>query len=909
MLQRLEPSTKRYLLVALLLVFLSAIGYYGISTELDNSSAQAYESAKGKFAVLLTLCVLSMLALAWLFIADNRKHTTTLEEKDRQLKQIEDKCCASIKYTGDAIFILDEQDRITDLNEQAAVLLGYAPAELLSQTFSALFPPPGQGDPVAAMDAFAQSGKTVQHCTLQAKNGRILYTELTAGPMEGTGRMAIVRDLTERRQHELALKQSEENYRYLFENNPACIIIWDLETYRVLSVNKTIVQKYGYTQAEWDNMRVFDYRPAEDYEKIKEFARDMLNGNKPVARRSWTHLKKNGEEMYMEIASHKLDYQGHRAILSLAIDVTEQVRAEKALRKSETNFRSLIDHAADAIFMVDNNGIIFDVNRSACQLLHYRKEELTGMSVLQLHPNDALATVPGIWSFLKVNQSYTDERKLVTKNGGHIDVEISRNMLPDLSGAIAIVRDIRERKEAAEKLRQSEERHRALIENISDGILLVNESWQLIYQSPSVERITGYTLKDRKGNTAIDFIHPDDRGLTLQQYERSKSHPGIPVRGQYRGRHKTGHYIWIEVTLTNLLAVPGIQSYVVVYRDITERKQLEEQQLLMASIVNSSDDAIISKTLDGTVTSWNRGAEKVLGYQASEIIGRNIMRIIPSELEEEEKEIIRKMRAMQSIDHYETKRIRKDGTPIFVSLTISPITDATGKVVGASKVLRDITESKRYDQKLMLAAIKAQEEERYEMGGELHDNVCQILASSLMFLGLMKKSVAANAQVYFEQTHQMISLASAEIRNLSHRLAPALFDNATLEDAFKQLLNTFNVESNYTINLYFDERSKSYPMDRDLQLNLYRILQEQLRNIIKHAKASTIDVSVSTHENSLQMTIADNGIGFNQHGFKTGIGLANMNRRAQLFAGSLAIASEIGKGCRIVLTVPIGERK
>src|SRR5260221_69165 len=142
--------------------------------------------------------------------------------------------------------------------------------------------------------------------------------------------------------------------------------------------------------------------------------------------------------------------------------------------------------------------------------------------------------------------------------------------------------------------------------------------------------------------------------------------------------------------------------------DITQRKRDVVAALRLASIVESSDDAIISKDLDGTITSWNKGAERVFGYMAEEIIGKNIRVLIPSEYQEEEKTIIERLRRGQRIEHYETIRQRKHGSLINVSLTVSPVKNAQGKVIGASKIVRDITEHKRSEAQIYILAREAE---------------------------------------------------------------------------------------------------------------------------------------------------------------------------------------------------------
>ena len=246
---------------------------------------------------------------------------------------------------------------------------------------------------------------------------------------------------------------------------------------------------------------------------------------------------------------------------------------------------------------------------------------------------------------------------------------------------------------------------------------------------------------------------------------------------------------------------------------------------------------------------------------------------------------------------------KKSGEIIEVDLFSSPIVINDRNLI--SVIAIDVTEKNRYEHEIIKAIIKTQEDERYEIGGELHDNVCQVLVVSQISLSMLKDSISPGKMFLFDQCKGHISLVLDEIRNLSHRLAPAFFNDSTLEEAFSRLLNSFNIGDRFKILIHFDDTFKAYPVTMDLQVNFYRILQEQLRNIQKYAHATLIEVGMRICDNKLIMKISDDGVGFNVAAIKSGIGLANMKRRAELFSGRFEIESSPGNGCSVRVQIPI----
>ena len=217
----------------------------------------------------------------------------------------------------------------------------------------------------------------------------------------------------------------------------------------------------------------------------------------------------------------------------------------------------------------------------------------------------------------------------------------------------------------------------------------------------------------------------------------------------------------------------------------------------------------------------------------------------------------------------------------------------------------DITDRVEFEHKVTKAIIKTQEEERYEIGSELHDNICQLLTTSLISLSFTKKSIAAEGIEHFQDTKKYIGMATDEIRNLSHRLAPAFFDNITFQEAVEQLITNLNLRNQFKVKFDYSTTDETNSLNKELQLNVYRIMQEQLRNVIKYSAAKNLCILIKTEKDKITLQMNDNGIGFNLNEARSGIGLANMKRRAELFGGTFRIESSPGNGCSLKVLIPI----
>ncbi|OOG75304.1 PAS domain S-box protein [Algoriphagus sp. A40] len=896
----------------------------GISTQVSKGNEQLYRDTTKKFILFIVIALLSALGLAYILLKGIWELILNLEGSNRLLKSSEAKYRAFIENAGDSIFILDNELNISEVNESACNLLGYTREELKQTKYSVINPTWNTETNSEGFLAQSLDEGKVYQSQLKRKNGTLVEIEVNIKVLENVGFISIARDTTERRKVELAIKQSEEKYRDLFNKTPAFITIWDIESFTILEVNNTVIEKFGYTLQEWEGMSVLQYRPPEEHDQVKESARLLLNEGQPVFHEMGTQIKRNSETMQVEISSHKIIYKNRPAVLSHARDVTEQKKAEEELRKSEVQFRSLIDHAADAIFMVTDWGMIFDVNQSASTLFQYSRDELIGMSVLDLYPEQIRSTVPIIiWDPLKQSNIYINETVLYRKDGQGVHVEISRKMLPDATGTIAIVRDITERFKAEEKLRQSEEKYRSLTENITDAIVLTDADNVTIYRSPATERITGYTDEEAQNINLLDLVHPDDKAHSVEGYLKAMNEPGVPDHFKVRIRHKKGHFVWIEGTTLNMFHNESIKALVTNFRDITLRKQVEEQLALSALIVNSTDDAIISKTVEGEITSWNHGAEKVLGYTAEEAIGQSIYMLIAPELFEEEVMISENIKQGKSVDHYETRRIRKDGRVINVSLTISPIMGESGQVIGASKIMRDITEQKTMElerDKIMDELIQRNrdlEQFSYIVSHNLRAPVANIISISDFMLrpslnpakkeqlgeGLAKSVLALDGVIkdlnQILQSKREVSehTSSVNFSELLHAIKLSIA-NLVEENRVHFIIDFAEVDEMVTL--------KSY---------LYSIFYNLITNSIKYRQPHIdpiIEIASKLTDSGIEIKFKDNGLGidlqkkgeqvfglykrFHSHTEGKGMGLYMVKTQVETLGGKISIESEVSIG-------------
>ena len=385
------------------------------------------------------------------------------------------------------------------------------------------------------------------------------------------------------------------------------------------------------------------------------------------------------------------------------------------------------------------------------------------------------------------------------------------------------------------------------------------------------------------------------------------------IKGVYRSEEIMAKGInntdyWIESKTSPVYDLKGeLIGVRLMAESINDRKRAE------AVLRNSEEKfrSIVEQSLVGIyiiqqerIVYVNPGFEKIFGHSKNDLLNNISFKELVHQ--DDLKLIFNNSHTRINKDNtdpqYIFRGIRNGGATAYLEVIASLITyNDEPAVIGT---LVDITDRIQEETRMNQAIINAQEKERLQIGMELHDNVKQILAAAGMFLDVAKKNLDDKEAVtkILNDLQQFNTQALDELRRLSHQLAPSVEEDTTLKDKIEWLILSLNLEEKISVSMHIDEFKD--PLDANTQLIFYRILQEQMSNILKYADASKIEINIWSMNHLIQLQVKDNGRGFDVNAKKGGIGLENISRRVQMLNGQVEIISFPGKGCEINVQVP-----
>ncbi len=462
------------------------------------------------------------------------------------------------------------------------------------------------------------------------------------------------------------------------------------------------------------------------------------------AEEGW-RLRQDGTRFWASVTITALrDPSGEvRGYLKVTRDLTDRRRQEEKLRLSEERFRLLVEGVRDyAIFMLDPEGHVITWNAGAERINGYTGEEIIGRHFSSFYlPEDVAAHKPAReLETTAATGKYEEEGWRLRKDGTRFWASVTITALRDAAGTLRgfgkVTRDLTEHKEAEETARrlereeaarqaaeagaaearrlQEEERRqreqlRVTLASIGDAVIVTDTAGHVTFLNPVAEALTGWPAHEAAGqpvSRVFPIINEETRRPAedpIQKVLRDGLTVGLANHTVLLSRD--GRETPIDDSAAPIRGERGeVAGVVMVFRDVTEARRAVEDRLHLAAIVESSDDAIISMDLDGIIVSWNQAAERLYGYPAAEVVGKALTIMVPPDHPDELPALMERIKQGERVEHFETSRVRKDGSRFDVSLTISPVRNAEGKIVGASKIARDVTARKRQEAALRFLA-------------------------------------------------------------------------------------------------------------------------------------------------------------------------------------------------------------
>jgi len=664
---------------------------------------------------------------------------------------------AIFRQNTDVMTLMDTSDgRYVDVNDEFLRLTGYSRQEVIGRRPADL----GLEFDRDTLARIAESLKTTDairnvEIPMKLPNGRtltVLWSAMKLRLGDRRCRLAIARDITELRRAESALRETEDRLREIIEHAPLMITAIDRDG------KYTLLRGRGAQTISADPAAIVGRSAFEVHRNRPHLIDGMqaaLVGEESV---SETEIDGHHFEVWRgPIYNSDGEITG---AFGVSTDITPRVRAEREmlirLRQNEAiahlaaralegaRVAELLIEAAECArggLQADFSSVLaYDESEGGMRVAATTGADAADYLNLRIPPQDA-----SMWRFvMETGESVISEDirndarfqpnpRLLQRGGRGVISAPVRSRNANFGVLCAYAREPRrysredasfirsladvlamaiERSQSECRLRESEDYLRTLIANSTDIIVVLNEQNRIDFINEAGARMFGLAAESMIGRAGADFVHPQDLPIRDRNFQFARENPGVPARCELRLLGGDGEWRMCEVVIRAIEQIGGAPGLLTNLRDITDRRAAERDRALLASIVAASDDAIMSFTFDGVITSWNIGAERLYGHPASRMIGRDIKSLLSSAEVADLRRRFARIEAGASDDHYETKRRRSDYSMIDVSVTLSPIRGADGAAIGVAAIARDITERKRAEAELKRARDAAVEATR-----------------------------------------------------------------------------------------------------------------------------------------------------------------------------------------------------
>lgn len=831
---------------------------------------------------------------------------------------------ALMQTSMDGIHVMDVQGNLVAANDAFCRMLGYTteevamlnvvdweaqwPIEQLQQSFKELV------------------GKSAKFETVhRRKDGSLIDVEISISGIEIEEHcflFAASRDITVRKQAEAALQESEEKFRSIFEQAGVGVAIIDSKTGQFQQVNKKYADIIG---LDTDEMLVTSFMAITHPDDLQA---DLDNMNKlrdglitefTIEKR---YIHKNGSIVWVSLTVSPLWLEGDKLSQHVAIvaDITERKHIENELRIAAAAFET-----QDAIMITDANGNIIRVNHAFSIITGYSTDEVLGNNISVINQwlggEDACierlqqSICDGSWA----GEIY-DQRKNGQIYPKWMTVTAIRNERQEITHYVSIFSDLTARKQVEEaRLRESEERFRGTLEQAAVGIAHATLDGCFQQVNQKFCKIVGYSRDELIQMSFHDITFPADLDKNIRYIRQLLAGEISTFSMEKRYVRKNQSLVWVNLTVSLLRDADGTPKYSIgVIEDITERKRSEALVQQFGSLLQSSFNEIYifdARSLCFLMTS--EGAEKNLGYSSDELNQLTPIDIKPSFTRESFERMIAPLRKddRESL-HFETFHRRKDGTtyPVEVRLQFCSSMEADLDVFMA--IVQDITERKQADmeinqsrkslRELVMQGEVLREEERKHIAREVHDELGQILTALRMKVSLLRIEFGRHDTALLEKIEGVTELLDQSIqcaRDVVANLRPVALEMGVIP-SIKWLHDEFIRHTGISCVLYAPE--EEIHLEEVLTMAAFRVVQESLTNVAKHAEASKVEIIITQDADNFSVTVNDNGKGFDYLAIsnRKSFGLLGMRERAIALGGVVNIYSAPQQGTQIFFVAP-----
>jgi PAS domain S-box-containing protein len=449
--------------------------------------------------------------------------------------------------------------------------------------------------------------------------------------------------------------------------------------------------------------------------------------------------------------------------------------------------------------------------------------------------------------------------------------------------------------------------YRAIIENTLDIVSVLDSNGQVLYASPSVRAVLGYEPEELIGGNAFERIHPADVSRLRNLFDQTIQELGALEPSQFRYCHKDGSWRWFEAVAKSVSEWYGTTAVVVTSRDVTDRKQQAAALRDQVELLDLAHDAIVKCKLDGTVLFWNRSAERVYGWSREEALGKNASTLLHTRFPRPLPEIL-KILIGEGSWRGQIVDTTRDGTPVVIDSQWALKRDEMGQPAEILGINRDITERMQAEEQLRNLAARlqsAREEERTRIAREVHDQLGQMLTALRMdVLRIAGKAPEGEVLEDLRAVSALIDTTIGSVQQISTHLRPAILDDLGLGPAVEWQAQEFQERTG--ISCAVSTEAVKIQAGRRISTAVFRIYQEILTNVTRHAKATKVKVALRQEAGDLVLEVTDNGRGITDDELNGSgsLGLLGMRERARMMSGQIDFRAVPGNGTRVTVRIP-----